>query len=136
MTEPLAERGRRTRAEVLGPAAVARSAADAPSFNAPLTELVTEYCWGWLWTREGLPRQTRSLINIALLSVLNRRRELQTHVVGALRNGCSVEMIQEALLHVAVYAGVPAGVDSFAAVREAIDAYRAETPDQSPAEEE
>jgi 4-carboxymuconolactone decarboxylase len=123
----LYERGLQVRREVLGDLYVDRAAAGGDEFAKPIQDLVNEYCWGWLWTREGLPRQTRSLINIAMLSVLNRPRELKVHVAGALRNGCSKAQIQEALLQATIYGGVPCGVDSFRAAREALHEYEAET---------
>lgn len=119
-------RGMQVRREVLGDAYVDRAATGGSAFAAPFQELVGEYCWGWLWTREGLPRQTRSLVSIALLSVLNRPNELKAHVRGALRNGCSEEEIQEVLLHATIYGGVPCGSDSFRIVRAALDEIAAE----------
>ena len=121
------DEGLKVRREVLGGIYVDRAASGGDEFVEPLQELVNEYCWGWLWTREGLPRQTRSLINIAMLSVLNRPRELKVHVAGALRNGCSKAEIQEALLQATIYGGVPCGVDSFRTAREAIQEFEAET---------
>ena len=91
--------------------------ATADDFNRPLQELVTEYCWGAIWTREGLPRKTRSLLNLAMLATLNRPHELELHLRGALRNGCTKEEIREVLLQVAIYVGVPAAVDSFRTAR-------------------
>jgi 4-carboxymuconolactone decarboxylase len=85
-----------------------------------LQELVTEYCWGAVWGRDGLPKKTRSIINLAMLSALNRPHELKMHVKGALRNGVAREEIREVLLQVGIYCGVPAAVDSFRVAREAI----------------
>ncbi len=93
---------------------------DGDDFTGPLRELVTEFAWGSVWARPELPRKTRSLINLAMLSALNRPRELKLHVQGALRNGASVEEIREVLLQVAVYCGFPAAVDSFLIAKEAI----------------
>ena len=126
MDKTMYERGIAVRREVLGDAYVDKAMANSDPFNVPLQELVNQYCWGWIWTREGLPRQTRSLLNIAMLSVLNRRKELKTHVMAALRNGCTKEMIQEVLLQATVYAGIPCGVDGFGAAREAFAEYEAE----------
>jgi 4-carboxymuconolactone decarboxylase len=89
--------------------------------NRPLQELVTEYCWGAVWGREELPKKTRSLLNLAMISALNRPHELKMHVRGALRNGVSREEIREVFLQVAIYCGVPAAVDSFRIAREAFN---------------
>ncbi len=79
---------------------------------------MTEYCWGAVWGREGLPRKTRSILNIAMITILNRPHELRLHIAGALRNGVTKDEIREVLMQVAIYAGVPAGVDGFRAARE------------------
>lgn len=117
MTTSLFEKGLEVRKAVLGAEHVEKSMKTADDFSRPLQELVTEYCWGAIWTREGLPRKTRSLLNLAMLSVLNRPHELELHLRGALRNGCTKEEIREVLLQVAIYAGVPAGVDAFRTAR-------------------
>jgi 4-carboxymuconolactone decarboxylase len=96
---------------------VEQSIKNADDFNRPLQELVTEYCWGAVWTREGLPRKTRSMLNLAMLATLNRPHELELHIRGAMRNGVTKDEIREVLLQVAIYAGVPAGVDSFRIAR-------------------
>ena len=114
------DKGLQVRKDVLGPEYVDASLKNVDEFSAPLQEMVTEYCWGWLWNRTDLPRKTRSLINIAIISVLNRQHELKLHVKGALRNGCTKEEIREVLLQVGVYAGVPAAVDSFRIAKEAL----------------
>ncbi|MBV9197824.1 MAG: 4-carboxymuconolactone decarboxylase [Solirubrobacterales bacterium] len=106
------ETGMQTRREVLGAEHVDRSLAQASDFSRPLQELVTEYCWGTVWSRPGLDRRTRSLINIAMLTALGRRHELTIHVRGALTNGVTPEEIQEALLQTAIYCGVPAAMDA------------------------
>jgi 4-carboxymuconolactone decarboxylase len=113
------DRGLEIRKAVLGKEFVENSLKSADAFSMPMQELATEYCWGAVWGREGLPRQTRSLLNIAMLSALNRPQELKTHVKGALRNGVSREEIREVLLQVAIYSGVPAGIDSFRIARDA-----------------
>jgi 4-carboxymuconolactone decarboxylase len=118
MAKELYEKGLAVRKEVLGSDYVQRQLAAADDFNQPLQELVTEYCWGWLWTRPQLPRKTRSLLNLAILSSLNRGTEFKAHVKGALTNGCSKDEIREVLLQVAVYCGVPAGVEAFRLARE------------------
>ena len=112
------EDGLAVRREVLGEAYVNRALAEADDFTRPLQELVTEYCWGAVWTRPGLPRATRSLINLAMLTALNRPHEVRLHLRGALRNGCTKEEIMEVLLQTAIYCGVPAAVDSFRIAKE------------------
>ena len=111
------ERGLDIRKSVLGAEFVENSLATADDFNRPLQELVTEYCWGAVWGREELPRKTRSMLNLAMLSALNRPHELKMHIRGALRNGVTREEIREVLLQVAIYCGVPAAVDSFRTAR-------------------
>ncbi|GAB3217248.1 carboxymuconolactone decarboxylase family protein [Mycolicibacterium hippocampi] len=112
------DRGNEVRTAVLGEAYVRNAAANADEFSKPLQDLLTEYCWGAVWARDGLPLKTRSMLNIAMISVLNRPSELRTHIRGALTNGVTREEIREVLLQVTVYAGVPAGVDAFRTARE------------------
>ena len=119
MNKELFERGLAIRKSVLGAEYVEKSIASADDFNRPLQELATEYCWGWCWGREGLDKKTRSIINLAMISALNRPHELKLHVKGALANGLSRDEIREVLLQVAVYCGIPAGVDSFRVAKEA-----------------
>jgi len=107
------EAGLETRKAVLGAEHVERSLAQVTEFSRPIQELVTEYCWGAVWNRPGLDRRTRSLLNLAMLTALNRNHELGVHVKGALTNGVTVEEIQEALLQAAIYVGVPAALESF-----------------------
>jgi 4-carboxymuconolactone decarboxylase len=107
------DKGMKIRREVLGDAHVDRAMAKATDFTAEMQEMVTGYCWGEVWGREGLDRRTRSAINIAMLSILNRPQELSAHVRGALQNGLSREEIKEILLQVGIYGGVPAMIDSF-----------------------
>ena len=114
-------RGLDVRRAVLGAEYVDAAIAGADSFTAPLQELVTEYCWGAVWTRPALSRRDRSLLNLAMLTALNRPHELRLHTRGAVANGVSREEIQEALLQATIYAGVPAGVDAFRAAREVLD---------------
>lgn len=115
------EAGLSVRRAVLGEEYVDASLESADEFNMPLQELVTEYCWGAVWSREGLPRKIRSMLNLAMLSALNRPHELEMHLRGALRNGCSPEEIREVLLQVAIYAGVPAAVDAFRTARRVLE---------------
>ncbi len=120
MNDELFERGLEIRKSVLGAEFVDKAIAAADDFNMPLQRLVTEYCWGACWGRDGLPKKTRSLLNIAMISSLNRNHELKLHVKGAIRNGCTREEIREVLLQVAIYCGVPAAVDSFRVAKEAL----------------
>ncbi|MDY0242006.1 MAG: carboxymuconolactone decarboxylase family protein [Rhodospirillaceae bacterium] len=113
MDKNIFDRGLAIRKTVLGGAFVDRAFAAADDFTMPMQELVTEYCWGAVWGRDGLEPRLRSMINLAMLSALNRPRELEIHVRGALRNGVTPEEIREVLLQVAIYAGVPAGVEAF-----------------------
>ena len=117
MTKELFEAGLKVRREVLGAEYVDASIAQADDFSRPLQELVTEYCWGAVWTRPGLSRKTRSLINLAMLTALNRPHEVELHLQGALNNGCTKEEIMEVLLQTAIYCGVPAAIDSFRLAR-------------------
>ena len=112
-------RGLEIRSAVLGEEYVNRALADANDFTRPLQDLVTEYCWGAVWGRDGLTRKTRSMLNLAMISVLNRPNELRTHIRAALTNGVSRDEIREIFLQVAIYAGVPAAVDSFRIASEA-----------------
>jgi 4-carboxymuconolactone decarboxylase len=118
MSQETFDRGLAIRKEVLGKDYVENSIKNADDFNRPLQELVTEYCWGAVWGREELPKKTRSLLNLAMLSALNRPHELKLHIQGALRNGVTREEIREVFLQVAIYCGVPAAIDSFRSARE------------------
>ncbi|WLG95063.1 carboxymuconolactone decarboxylase family protein [Pseudomonas sp. FP198] len=111
------------RRQVMGDAFVDRALGNATEFTQPLQDFVNEHAWGSVWSREGLPLKTRSLITLAALTALKCPQELKGHVRGALNNGCTVEEIREALLHCAVYAGVPAAIDAFRAAQEVIEAY-------------
>ena len=113
MSSELYEQGLKVRKAVLGEKYVERALANVTAFNAPLQELVTEWCWGKIWGRPGLDRRQRSLLNLAMIGVLNRPHELKAHIRGALNNGVSPAEIREVFLQVMVYAGVPAAVDSF-----------------------
>lgn len=112
------DEGLQVRREVLGAEYVDNSINNATSFTKPLQELVTEYCWGEIWTRDGLPKKTRSMLNLAMLTALNRPHELKLHLRGAINNGVTKEEIQEIFLQTAIYCGVPAALDSFKAARE------------------
>ncbi|HEX3786359.1 MAG TPA: 4-carboxymuconolactone decarboxylase [Pseudonocardiaceae bacterium] len=121
------ERGLEMRRTVLGDAHVDRSLAQVSDFSRPIQELVTEYCWGAVWTRDALPPRTRSLLNLVMLTALNRQHELGVHVRGALRNGVTVPEIQEALMQTAIYVGVPAALESFRVAERVLDEYAKET---------
>lgn len=105
-------RGIQVRREVLGDAHVDRSLAQATDFSRPLQELVTANCWNDIWTRPGLDRRTRSLLNLGMLTALNRMHEFAAHVRGAITNGCTVTEIQEVILQIAVYCGAPAALEA------------------------
>src|SRR6476661_2605691 len=121
MSEKLFEEGLAVRTAVLGEDYVNKSIANADDFNRPFHELVTEYCWGAIWTREELPRKTRSMLNLAMLTALGKPHELKLHLKGALRNGVTRDEIAEVMLQAGVYAGVPAAVDAFRAAKEVFD---------------
>lgn len=114
-------RGLEVRREVLGAEHVDRSLQSASEFSRPMQELVTEYCWGAVWSRDALDRRTRSLLNLAMLTALNRSPELAVHVRGAITNGCTKEEIRETLLQAAVYCGMPAGLESFRVAERALE---------------
>ncbi len=114
------QRGLDTRRDVLGKDYVDESIKNADEFNLPMQELVTEYCWDRVWNRPGLDRKTRSMLNIAMLTALNRPHELRLHVKGAIRNGVTKDEIREILLQTAIYCGVPAAIDGFRTAKEAL----------------
>ena len=120
MNDELFEKGLAIRKAVLGAEFVEKSIASADDFNMPMQRLTTEYCWGEIWGREELPRKTRSMLNLAMLAALNRPHEFKLHLAGALRNGVSRAEIREVLLQVAIYCGIPAGVEAFRSAKEAI----------------
>ena len=107
------EQGLGIRKEVLGAEHVEKSLSKVTEFSRPIQELVTEYCWGEVWSRDGIDRKTRSLVNIAMLTALGRNHELSVHVKGAITNGVTVSEIQEVLLQTAIYVGGPASLESF-----------------------
>lgn len=121
--------GLKVRKEVLGAEYVERALSKSNSFNKDFQNIVTEYCWGGSWGRGGLSRQTRSLLNLAMLSSLGRSHEFKLHLRGALNNGCSLEDIRETLIQVAVYCGIPAGVEAFRLANEVFEAEGIEIPD-------
>jgi len=126
--ESLFDRGLKVRKEVLGEDYVNKSIAGADDFTRTMAEWSTEFCWGALWTRPGLDRRCRSIANLSMISALNRPNELKLHVKAAIKNGVSRDEIKEVLLQVAVYCGVPAGIDSFRIAREAFKELDAQSP--------
>lgn len=125
LNQELFETGLKNRRAVLGDAYVDASLKNADPFNLPLQELVTQFCWGDVWNRPGLERKYRSMINLAMLTALNRPHELKIHVRGALINGLTKDEIQEVLLQAAIYCGVPAALDSFRVASAAISEFEA-----------
>ncbi len=116
--------GMQIRREVLGDEYVNKSLANATEVTIPFQQLVTEYCWGTVWSRPGLSKEIRSLVNLSMLTALNRPDELMLHVRGALRNGCTKEEIVEVFLQTAIYCGVPAAVESFKIAQKVFDEFQ------------
>lgn len=116
----LYQKGMKVRRQVLGDAYVDRALANGDEFSADLQKLVTEFCWGSTWARGVLTLQQRSLNNLCLLAALNRQQEFEVHLRGAIRNGCTRDEIKETLLQIAVYAGIPAGVEAFRIARKVL----------------
>ena len=127
MDKETLDKGMQIRRAVMGDTYVDAALKGVDAFNQPLQDLVTEYGWGAVWGREGLTRQTRSMLNIAMLSVMNRPHELRGHLRGALHNGVTPDEIREVLLQVAVYAGFPAAIDSFRVARDGLNDEKAKT---------
>jgi 4-carboxymuconolactone decarboxylase len=117
MDQKTYDKGLEVRQAVLGKEYVENSLRSADDFNRPFQELLTEYCWGAVWARDELPRKTRSMLNLAMIGILNRPHELELHIRGALRNGVTKEEIREIFMQLAIYAGAPAAVDSFRIAR-------------------
>ncbi|HWW49941.1 MAG TPA: carboxymuconolactone decarboxylase family protein [Xanthobacteraceae bacterium] len=115
-------KGLQVRRKVLGTEYVDGSIAKADDFMMAFQRITTEWCWGYAWTRDGLEHKTRSMLNLAMLTALNRPAEIKLHVKGALANGVTVEEIKEILLHATVYCGIPAGLDAFKAAHEVLKA--------------
>ncbi len=120
MTDSNFDSGMKIRREVLGDSYVDNSLENATEFTFPLQQLVTENCWGSVWARDGLDKQTRSLVTISMLIALKATTELKTHVLGALRNGCSIQQIQEVLLHSTAYCGFPAAIEAFRVAKDVV----------------
>ena len=118
--DDLFARGLALRREVLGPEYVDKSLQSANDFMMAFQRITTEWCWGYAWTRPGLDRKTRSLLNLAMLTALNRSPEIKLHVRGALNNGVTVDEIKEVLIHATIYCGIPAGLDAFKAANDVL----------------
>ena len=118
MDKAMHDKGLAVRRAVLGDAYVDNAMKSVDAFNQPMQDLLNEYCWGSVWGRDELPRKTRSMLNIAMISILNRPHELRAHLRGALTNGVTRDEIREILMQVAIYGGMPAAVDSFRIARE------------------
>lgn len=112
------ERGLKTRRDVLGADYVDGSLKRADDFDMPMQRLTTEFCWDGIWNRPGLDRRTRSMINLAMITALNRPHELKLHVRGAINNGLTKSEIRETLLQAAIYCGIPAAIDAFRIAKE------------------
>ena len=122
MSTDLYKRGLEIRRRVLGDEYVDNALANVDAFNSEFQELVSEYCWGKVWGRSALSDQQRSLNNLSMMAALNRPHEFKVHMRGALRNGCGLDEIRDTLLQVAIYCGIPAGVEAFRLAREVLDA--------------
>ena len=129
MSEERYEQGLAIRRKVLGDEYVDNALNKVDDFNEDFQRLVTEYCWGASWGREGLSHRQRSLNVLCLLAALNRPHEFETHFRGALRNGCTTEELRETLIQIAVYAGIPAGVEAFRIGRKVLAEVGANPPD-------
>lgn len=122
MDQELFDIGLEARTRVLGQEYVTRAMANADSFNMEFQQMVTEYCWGGVWGRSALTDKQRSLNNLCILSALNRSEEFKSHFRGALRNGCTLDELRDTLIQVAVYCGIPAGVEAFRLARQVLEA--------------
>ena len=121
MDQKTYDKGLEVRKAVLGDAYVTNALKNVDDFNRPFQELLTEYCWGAVWGRDELPRKTRSMLNLAMLAALNRPAEFELHFRGAIKNGCSREELEQ----IAIYCGVPAGVEAFRIARKVLDEEKA-----------
>lgn len=118
MHKELFEKGLAVRRAVVGDSYVEASLQAADDFSMPMQELVTEFCWGEVWTRPGLDRRSRSILNLGMIAALNRPEELAIHIRGAINNGVTKDEIRECFLQVAVYVGMPAGLGCFKIARQ------------------
>lgn len=120
MDKELLEKGLKVRREVLGDDYVDRSMKNADAFNRPFQEVVSEYCWGLCWTDGTLTRRERSLLNLGMIAALGKMEEFELHFRGALRNGLTPDELRSALTQIAVYCGIPVGVDCFRTARKVL----------------
>jgi 4-carboxymuconolactone decarboxylase len=132
MNDEMRERGLEIRRQVLGDAYVAQAEARVDEFTRPFQDLLNAYCWGEVWGRPGLPRKVRSLLNLAMLTALDRPEELRLHLRGALRNGATREEVCEVLLQAAIYCGIPAANAAFREARQVLAEIEAERPAEQP----
>jgi len=120
MDKQLLDAGLGVRREVLGDEYVDRSMKNADDFNRPFQEVVSEYCWGLCWSDETLSRRERSILNLGMIAALGRMQEFELHLRGAIRNGLTKEELRAVLIQIAVYCGIPAGVDCFRTAKQVI----------------
>jgi 4-carboxymuconolactone decarboxylase len=120
MDKKLMEAGLKVRREVLGDEYVDRAMKNADEFNKPFQEIVSEYCWGLAWTDETLSRRERSILNLGMIAALGKMHEFELHLRGALRNGLTPEELRAVLIQIAIYCGIPVGVDCFRVARQVI----------------
>ena len=129
MASELFDKGLAVRKEVLGAEYVEKSIKGADEFSLAMQEFATEAAWGAIWTRPGLPRKTRSLLNVAMLTILNRPQELKLHIRSSFTNGCTKDEIQDTLIQAAIYGGIPVGVECFRLAKEVFAEVEAEGDD-------
>ena len=132
MTSDQYDSGLRERTEVLGPEYVERAVAGADNFNRDFQQIVTEYCWGGTWGRGVLERRDRSILNLGMLAALGKSQEFKLHFRGALNNGLTLEELREVLIQIAVYCGIPAGVEAFRNAREVLEDMNIDTSTMDP----
>jgi 4-carboxymuconolactone decarboxylase len=120
MDKKLMDAGLKVRREVLGDEYVDRAMKNADDFNKPFQEIVSEYCWGLAWTDETLSRRERSILNLGMIAALGKMHEFELHLRGAIRNGLSKEELRAVLIQIAVYCGIPVGVDCFRVAKQVI----------------
>jgi len=117
MDKKLMDAGLKVRREVLGDEYVDRSMKNADEFNKPFQEIVSEYCWGVAWTDETLSRRERSILNLGMTAATGRMQEFELHFRGAKRNGLTDDELRAVLIQIAIYCGIPVGVDCFRSAR-------------------
>ena len=132
MTSEQYDAGLKERTEVLGQEYVERAVAGADNFNRDFQQIVTEYCWGGTWGRGVLERRDRSILNLGMLAALGKSQEFKLHFRGALNNGLTLEELREVLIQIAVYCGIPAGVEAFRNAREVLEDMNIDTSTMDP----